>query len=235
MNRIFAALSAAVLAVLLLIPAAPAHAAWPECSRVWLTSPSYFDKIDTGQRRCLWPKDRTEAGWVKVYRLDDRSLRVIDYVSPYNITATPPNNGRVKSTADSVRALASRYDIRLQFAVSSFSGQRGCYGDHIGQISGMYAPGGDRYPGRGLVRLGTGTIDRCMEDKRRVMDITRHELTHGILEKLCGRYVGTDYRHENVTDAYAWKYLGATVRNPGGYGFGPWSLKRAVQIHDGNC
>jgi hypothetical protein len=100
-RRLTAALFAAVLALITLIPAAPAHAAWPECSRVWLTEPSYFDKIDTGRSRCLWPKDR-QGGWVKIYR-------------------------------------------------------------------------------------------------------------------------------------FAYRYLGATSRSPGGYGFGPWAMKRAVAIHNGKC
>lgn len=223
------------VALVTLIPAESAHGAWPECSRVWLTSPSYNDKVDTGQQRCLWPKDRDSSGWVRVYRLDDRNLRVIDYVSPWNITQTPPNNGRVKSTADAVRAIADRNHVRLQFAVTDYAGRRGCYGDHLGQISGMYAPGGDRYPGRGLVRLGTGVIDRCMEDREGALNIARHEVAHGVIERLCGRYVGTDFRHENVTDAYAYRYLGATIRAPGGYGFGAWSMRRAVAIHEGEC
>ena len=233
-RRLTAALFAAALALITLIPAAPAHAAWPECSRVWLTEPSYFDKIDTGRSRCLWPKDR-QGGWVKIYRLDKRHLRVIDYVSPWNFTRTPPTNGRVKSTADSVRTLARRYDVTLQFAVSDVIGRRGCYGDHLYSISGAYAPGGDRHPGRGLIRLGTGTIDRCMRDKPKVLNITRHEIAHALIERLCDRYVGTDFHHENVTDAFAYRYLGATSRSPGGYNFGPWSFKRAGAIHSGNC
>jgi hypothetical protein len=125
--------------------------------------------------------------------------------------------------------------VRLQFAVTDLLGRRGCYGDHIGQISGSYAPGGDRFPGRGLVRLGTGTIDRCMLDKPAVLNVTRHEVAHALIERKCGRYVGTDFRHENITDAYAYRYLGATARNPGGYGFGKWSMRRAVAIHEGKC
>lgn len=44
---------------------------------------------------------------------------------------------------------------------------------------------------------------------------------------------GPHHRNENVTDAYAYRYLGATVRNPGWYRFDSWDMRRAVEIHKG--
>lgn len=213
------------------IIAAPAQAY--SCTTVWLTAPSYYGHIETGKKRCLYLNDTSSAGWIKIYRLDDRSLIQIDWLNPYDYTRVPPNNGLYKPNADRARAFAADHHVYLQFAKSNEVGSVGCTGDFTGQISGTYHPSGRR-PGKGLVRLGTGTTDTCMRNRDEVMDTTRHEVAHALEERHCPASLN-ERRHENVTDAFAWKFLGATNRHPGNYGFTSADLTRAYQILHYQC
>lgn len=231
MRRILILITAIALTIGGTVAAAPANAA--TCTNVWLTTPSYDHKLLAGTKRCVWFNDRTAEGWIRIHRLDNRDLRTIDWLNPYNYTRIPPNNGLYKPNADRARALAKKHNVRLQFAVSNVGGTVGCTAAHYWQLSGTYS-GSYRHPGEGLVRIGTGTTSRCMRNQTDVMDTTRHELTHALIERLCPD-APAEPRHENVTDAFAWKYLDATVRNPGGYGFTRSDLWRATKIHGGWC
>lgn len=231
-----ALLALAVTVSGLLVPAVAAspvaHA--DHCRTVWLTAPSYRDRVDTGTKVCLSSERRTLSSGHTAYALRYSGGSFRDWVFTNGYTAIPPNNGLVQSTADSVRWLANKYDVTVQFAVSDLIGRRGCYGDHPNQISGSYQATWE-HPGRGLVRLGTGTTSRCMTYRTSVKNIAKHEIAHALIERLCREVLWGDPRQENITDAYAYRFMGATVRNPGGYGFTLADSRRAAQVYNGNC
>jgi hypothetical protein len=237
MRRILALV--ATLAVSLgILTTAPATATDTPCTTVWLTTPSYFGHLNTGQRRCLDLTD-TANGWTRVYRYDDPTRQHFDWVNAF--TQTPPNNGRVKTTADAVRALFARHGMHVQFANRDLAGRLGCSGGFINSVSGAYA-GSPPYPGRGLVRIGTGFTDRCMRDKRIVMNVAAHEMGHVDTERNCGttrprivyRPEEGFNRIEEVASAYGMKYFGAT-ETPGGVRPSLKDFWRANKIHAGWC
>lgn len=235
-RRILALVTATILG-LGILTAAPASASFSDtpCTRVWLTAPSYFGHVDTGQRRCVWPKDQTN-GWTRIYYRDDRGRHVIDYT--HRFTKTQPNHGRVESTADAVRWVARKHNVHLQFANSDLVGRMGCAGGFINSVSGAYAPAA----GEGLIRIGTGTTRRCMADRRTTLNVAKHEIAHAVIDRICGttrpRMVYRPERGfnriEEVTSAYAMKYLGATM-NDGGMRPAAKDYWRADQLHAGRC
>lgn len=228
--RAFFALFLAVTG--LLIPAVPsAHAQTATCTTVWLVGPSYFNKFEAGAKRCIWPEDQ-ENGWVKLYQFNDNTKPVIDWIPTWGYTKTRPNNGLVQSNADTVRAMADRYNVKVQFAVKARESY-GCRGDFAYHISGTYytAPGN---PGQGLVRLGTGTVSTCMQDRSTVLNVSRHEISHALMERKCPSYIG-EPRYENATDAYAWLFLNATTKSSGNYGFTDRDRTRAIEIAHKEC
>lgn len=210
------------------VTATPAQAA--TCTNVWLTNPSYFENFPSGTKRCIWPGDRAN-GWVRIHRLDNKSLKTIDWVQyGYGYTTTPPNNGKYQPNADLVRALAKKHNVRLQFAYKSRDAV-GCTGEWAGQVNGTYYVS-PRAPGQGLIRLGTGYYSTCMRNRTEALDTARHEIAHALLERHCPDHF-EDPRFENITDAYARKYLGLSTR--GNYGFTWRDLRKAVAFHDGRC
>lgn len=205
----------------------PAEAAG--CTTIWLTNPSYFSHLETGTRRCVWLDDK-DSGWVRIYRLDNRELRVLDWVDGY--TKYPPNGGRYQPNADLARAFAAKYGVHLQFSDTNVQGLMGCPGLWAG-VNGTYSPSG-REPGQGLVRIGTGPTGLCMKVKDEVMNTVRHEVAHALTERKCPR-IFFEARYENMTDAYAWRFLGATTKSPGNYGFTRADLIRAWEVRRGEC
>lgn len=197
------------------------------CTVVWLTEPSYYERIDAGSKKCL---PMQESGWIYTYRTDGSFL---DYVSPYSLTKTAPHSGDGSRTASYIKALATKYKVKLQFAKTDYMGRDGCgtNGFH-NSISGSYQSS-STHPGKGLIRLGTGKYKSCISKyPAKNKDIARHEISHAIMEYKCdGRNV---YREENTTDAYAYRYLGAG-RSAGNYGFNSRDYWRARQVRLGNC
>ena len=228
--RAFFALFLALAALLGSVVTAPS-AESATCTTVWLTVPSYNERFNAGTKRCVWPSLQTN-GWVNVYQFDDRNKPVVDWVSPFVYTKTPPNNGLYKPNADRVRDLAAKYDVRLQFAYKAGEAV-GCVGAYAGEISGVYSPSPVR-PGKGLVRIGTGKISTCMRETVEVMDVAKHEIAHVLTERKCPR-IFNESRFENITDAYAWKYLNASDKSAGNYGFTTKDLARAVEIAHREC
>jgi hypothetical protein len=206
-----------------------AQGAGASCTTVWLSMPSWQGKFTAGTKHCLNMADRTN-GWVKVYQ----SGKVVDYVNPRSTLTAPPNNGRVQSTADTVRWMAKKHGVSLQFANADTMGRQGCSGEFRYGISASYQPSYE-HPGKGLVRIGTGTVKRCMNDRRMVLDVARHEIAHAIMDRKCGEKAWGSARNEQVTDAYAYRYLGATTKSPGHYGFTKRDAARAVAIAQGRC
>lgn len=211
--------------------AAPATAA--TCSHIWLTTPSYAAKFPAGLPRCADLTDRTADG--RFVALTDRYGRFVDWQDDWAYTTAAPNNGRVKTTADSVRALADRYDMHVQFANRDLAGRMGCYGGFANGVSGAYQPS-PRYPGEGLIRIGTGTTDRCMLDTRTVVNVFKYEAAHAVIERICGT-VGPPIvgdRIAEVTSAYSLKYFNATM-NDGGTAPTAGDYWRATKIRNGWC
>lgn len=197
------------------------------CTNVWLTGPSYYEKISAGTKRCLTLKD---SGWIYTYRADGSFL---DYVSPYTLTKTPPHSGDGSSTARYIKALAAKYNVKLQFASVDYMGRPGCNRNGFyDSMSGSYQSL-TTHPGKGLVRLGTGRYKSCISKyPTQNKDLARHEITHAIVERKCeGRNI---YREEYTTDAYAYRYLGAG-KAAGNYGFTRSDLARAIKVHAGQC
>lgn len=209
------------------IPSAPAQAAG--CTTVWLTNPSYYEHFEAGTRRCVWLDDK-DGGYIRIYRMDNREFRVVDWIDGH--TKIAPNNGLYKPNADLARAFAAKYDVKLQFSVSNVQGLAGCPGLWAG-VNGTYSPSG-RVPGQGLVRIGTGTTSECMRVREEVMNTVRHEVAHALTERKCPQ-IFFETRYENMTDAYAWRFLGATTRSPGNYGFTRTDLVRAWEVRRGEC
>lgn len=230
MKRI-AALIAALATCLGILTATPASADTP-CVKVWLTAPSYFGHYESGTRRCVWPNDRVN-GWTRIYADNNRTHPVVDYAHTY--TRVPPNSGRVRSTSSAAHALANRHNVRLQFANRDLIGRLGCSGAFRHSVSGAYQ-GSAQYPGKGLVRIGTGTTTRCMADRSNVLDVVRHEIAHAAIERKCGttrpRIAGS--RVEPVTIAYSYLYLGART-NTGDMKPTVTDHRRATHIKNGRC
>lgn len=231
--RTLALVTAAILGLGILT--APTATADTHCTKVWFTSPTYLGKFQAGQSRCVWLDDKTSSGWVKVYSWNDRSKRVIDYTAQF--TRTRPNDGRVESVADSVARMAAKHDVRLQFARTDTLGRQGCTDRYPG-LTGSYQPPAantyDRDHGYGLIRIGTGTTDRCMANSRWAHDVAAHEISHAVIERKCPEF--TDPRDENVANAYAYRFVGASVRDSGGYdGFTRADSIKAAQIYLNRC
>lgn len=229
-RRILALVTATILGLGILT--APTATADTHCTKIWFTSPTYHGKFQAGQSRCVWLDDKT-SGWVNIYSWNDRSKRVIDYTAQF--TRTRPNDGRVESVADSVKRLAARHDVRLQFAATDTLGRKGCTDRYPG-LTGTYQPPLNmaRDHGYGLVRIGTGTTDRCMTNRTWALDLAAHEMSHAIIERRCPEF--DDPRGENVTNAYAYRFLGASVRDSGGYGgFTRADSVKAAQIYLNRC
>jgi hypothetical protein len=231
---LYRALFALFLAVTgLLIPAIPAsHAQAATCTTVWLTGPSYNDRFEAGDKRCIWPKARTANGWVKLYQFNDRTKPIVDYIQPWNYTKTRPNNGLYKPNADRLRKIADIHNVNLQFAYKA-ANNVGCTGTWATQVSGVYHSNPNN-PGKGLIRIGTGTKRDCMMDRAGVLNIGKHEVSHAIMERKCPNYL-TKARAENVTDAFAWKFLNASSKSAGNYGFNSRDLARAIDIKYKRC
>jgi hypothetical protein len=231
MRRILILLTAIALTIGGTVAAAPANAA--TCTTIWLATPSYEHKIDTGRWRCENLRDRTADG--RFVALHYRDGRFLDWQDDWAYTRMRPHGGRVKSTADSIRALAARYDVNLQFADRDMRGRMGCYGGFANSVSGTYQ-GSPRYPGEGLIRIGTGTTTRCMNDRATALNVAKHEISHALIERICGTTdpprVGD--RSEEVTSAYAMRYLGAGM-NAGGYKPNRSDMWQAGKIHGGWC
>lgn len=197
------------------------------CTVVWLTEPSYYERIDAGSKRCL---PMQESGWIYTYRTDGSFL---DYVSPYSLTRTAPHSGDGSRTASYIKALATKYGVTMQFARTDYMGRDGCSASTFhNSLSGSYQSSSN-HPGKGLVRLGTGKYRSCISKyPAKNKDIARHEISHAIMERKCdGRNVR---REENTTDAYAYRYLGAG-KAAGNYGFTRTDLARAIKVHAGEC
>jgi hypothetical protein len=234
--RLITALLAAIILTSSSAVAAPAAAA--TCTTVWLTTPTIYDELPAGTKRCIDLTDGIHDDQIiRIYRGDDPARAQIDWADRWAMTKTPPNRGRVKTTADSVRALAARHDVRIQFADRDLIGRLGCSSasGFANTVSGAYQTA-TRHPGQGLARLGTGTTNRCMQDKRTVMNVAKHEMSHALIERICGT---TDppragHRVEAVTSAYAMKYLGAGM-NDGGMRPRDTDFWRATKIHGGWC
>lgn len=197
------------------------------CTTVWLTGPSYYEKISAGAKRCLPLKS---SGWIYVYRTDGT---ILDFVNPYTLTKTPPHSGDGSATAKYIKALAAKHNVKLQFAKVDFAGRVGCSRDGFyNSVSGSYQSL-VQHPGKGLVRLGTGKYKSCIgKYPTKNRNLAKHEISHAIMERKCdGRNV---YREENTTDAYAYRYLGASKAS-GNYGFTSSDLARAIKVHAGRC
>lgn len=198
------------------------------CTTVWLKHPSYSNKIGAGAKKCL---TLTKTTWIYAYKTDGSFL---DFVSPYSVTKVAPHNGDGSVTAKRIKNLAAKYNVKLQFANVDFGNRPGCNPKGFyDSVSGTYQSS-SAYPGKGLVRLGTGKYKACISKfPKNNMDLAKHEISHAIMERKCdGRNV---YREENTTDAYAWYYLKTNTREPGNYGFVAKDLWRAKQVHAGKC
>jgi len=237
--RILATIAALAISFSILIAAPTTATSEPSpCTKVWLTAPSYFGKFQSGQSRCIWPWDKVN-GWTRIYSWNDRSKDVIDYTFMW--TTTPPNDGRVQSTADAALWVAKKYGAHLQFANRDYLGRLGCASPFPNSVSGAYA-GTGQYPGQGLIRIGTGTTDRCMNDRRTVLNVVKHEISHALIERRCGttrprmvyRPESGFNRIEETTTAYAMKFLGATT-NAGGLVPATKDYWRATEIYYGRC
>lgn len=224
---------------------APAAEAASACTTVWLTTPAVhphnFQPVPhvlAGSKRCLWPDDRTTAGWIKVYQFDDNTRPVIGLA--YTYTTQRPNSGKVKSTADVIRMVAEREGVRVQFSARDGLGRLGCSGGFINHVTGTYQPQViDTASGQGLIRIGTGTTDRCMHDKWMAVNTFKFEAARAIIERKCGttgppRAGNTYLEIAAVTAAYSLKYLRASL-NDGGVEPTADDTQRATQIHNGNC
>lgn len=197
------------------------------CTTVWLTFPSYYNKVSAGTKQCL-PLKKT--GWIYVYQTDGTLL---DYVNPYGVTRTAPHNGDGSVTAKRIKNLAAAYNVKLQFANIDFGGRPGCSRNGFyNSVSGTYQSS-PHNPGAGLVRLGTGKYKSCISrTSAKTLDVAKHEISHAIMERKCdGRGV---HREEYTTDAYAYRYLSAG-KKAGNYGFNRSDLARAIKVHAGKC
>lgn len=227
--KAFFALFLALAALLgQVVTAAPAQAS--TCTTVWLTNPSYYDHFQAGTRRCLVPTDQT-GGWIRIHQFDNPDRPTVDWImADYGYTTTHPNDGLYKPNADLVRALAKKYNVRLQFAYKARESV-GCTGIWAGQVNGTYylSPRG---AGKGLIRLGTGRDASCMRNKTEALNTARHEISHALLERKCPNY-WDEPRYENITDAYAYRYLHLSFK--GNYGFTSADMHKAVSFHDGKC
>lgn len=234
MKRRILALVVVLVAFFGMFTAVPAATADTPCTKIWLTAPSFHRNFETGERRCVWPDDKLN-GWAKIYRSNNRANAVVDYV--YQYTRIPPNDGRVLTTARAARDLARKYHVDLQFSNRDLIGRMGCSGVFSKYVTGTYAPS-SQYPGEGLIRLGTGKIKRCMYDKTAVLNVLKHEISHALINRVCGTtrppMATGGGRMEDVTTAYGFKYLGATS-NSGRIGHTVHDTRRATNIHNGNC
>lgn len=226
------------LLVFVLLIAVPNHARGAEgCTTVWLTAPTVDHVLPAGTKRCIDPQDSIYDGQlIRIHRLDNPNLRQIDWLDSWAYTTQPPNDGRVQATADAIRWLGTKYDVRIQFAWRDLLDRRGCYGGFASSVSGASQPS-PRHPGEGLVRIGTGTIDRCMEDRRSATNVAKHEISHVLIERTCGTMDPprvTNGRIEEVTSAYGIKFLGAGM-NDGGLVPTSSDYWHATKIHEGWC
>lgn len=198
------------------------------CSTVWLTYPSYYNEFSTGSKKCLTLK---KSDWIPVR---NSAGVLIDYVSPYGYTRVAPHNGDGSKTASTIKALGTKYGVKVQFANVDLLNRPGCNTKGFPtSVSGTYTPSSSK-PGKGLVRLGTGTKKACIAKyATKNINIAKHEISHGIIERKCkGK---SPFRGEQTADAYAWKFLKASSKSAGNYGFSDKDLERAVKIHRGFC
>ncbi len=226
-KKFVSTIALAVAVVVLGLSPAPAAEA-SSCTTVWITNPSYYGKFAAGSRLCL---NIGGTSWAPIHQGGE----LVDYANPYAVTTDPPNTGRVQSTATTIRAIARKNSVSLQFSSRDLSGRMGCSGEFHDSVSGTYQPS-SRHPGKGLVRIGTGVGTRCMADRSTAINAAKHEISHGIVDRKCGtsRPKIAGGRSENVTDAYAYRYLGAS-RAAGNYGFTHEDLRVAMKIRVGDC
>jgi hypothetical protein len=210
----------------------PATAA--SCTTVWLTAPSYEHVVNTGAQRCLNLGDQSN-GWVRIYKFDNPNSPAVDFVHKSSLTRTLPNNGRYQPNANRARNLAATYGIKLRFANYDLTGRAGCRSTS-NPIPANYRSS-TRWPGQGLIQLGTGPSSTCMRDRREVMETLKHEIAHERIETKCGNWNPPMMkgRGEQVADAYAWLYLNAETRSPGNYGFVQSDITKARKIAHGDC
>jgi hypothetical protein len=217
----------------------PRASAWePPCTRVWLTTPSLERVLPTGTERCL---DLTDGIYddqlIRIYRLDNPTLRQIDWIDRWALTTYPTNNGRYEPTADLIRWVANKYDAHVQFGNRDLLGRLGCSTEDgfPNSVTGAYQPS-PRHPGEGLVRIGTGFTSRCMEDRHTSVNTFKHELGHVWMERICGttRPPIAGDRVEWIASAYAMLYFDAEMV-AGGLVPTSSDIWRAKQIHSGNC
>lgn len=197
------------------------------CTTVWLTYPSYYNEIKTGAKKCLTLK---RTGWLIAYRSDGS---VLDYVSPYGVTKVAPHSGDGSATAKRIKDFAAKYHVTLQFSKVDGAGRVGCSVDGFrNSVSGSYY-GSPYKPGAGLIRLGTGKYRSCISKyPAKNMDIAKHEIAHAVMERKCKG--DSIFREENTTDAYAYRYFGAS-RSAGNYGFSDKDYQRAGEVYRGVC
>lgn len=237
--KILTFLIAVLMGMMFVTVATAPKARAASCTTLWLTTPTIYGKLQAGQKRCI---DLTDGIYddqiIRVYSFDDKSRGVIDWMDRWAHTTLPPNHGRYQPTADWIRYLAKQYGMRVQFGDRDQLGRLGCASSSgfTNSVSATYMPSG-RYPGKGLIRIGTGTTDRCMRYKVKAASTAKFEFSRAFIERICGTpgppMAGTSYlKIAAVTSAYAQKYLNAT-----GYGTSPTAndFWRATQIHNGNC
>jgi hypothetical protein len=233
MRKIRAALVTLALTGAALIAAPATAPAAEDCTTVWLTNPTINNVLPAGTKRCL---DLDAGAIIPVYRLDDPGLRQIDWLDSWAYTRQRPNGGRVQSTADAIRSVADRYDVAVQFAWRDLLNRRGCYNGFANSVTGAAMPS-PRHPGEGLVRIGTGTIDRCMTYKQTAMNVAKYEISHILIERICREMeppIMQNGRADYITSAYAQKYLGATM-SAGGIQPTSSDFWRATKVHNGWC
>jgi hypothetical protein len=160
-----------------------------------------MERVVVTAKRAGWAK--TNVGWVPTKALSTGNRYADNVAAEHGLRVQYTNN-----QACGVRASVNTAD---EFDAS------GCYVDGSPTIQLTKSAAYD----------GTAAWKR-----NAIHDLVLHEATHARIYALTGRahpqLAGA--RAEQVTDAYAWKYLGAS-RAAGGYGFTKADLAKATKIH----
>lgn len=166
-------------------------------------------------------------GW---YRIGDNQWVSGSFLStdkPVS-TNTDTNTNTTRATSTVADAVAARYGLTVRYVAQTECGSVsdgttfwGCYSSRNG--------------GGGYIEITENALE--YPTYVGLADLAAHEVSHALIMRTCGtmRPVIAGARYENVTDAYAQFFVGATTSDAGGYGYTDADAEIAKQIHAGVC